>query len=105
MVKPGRNNPPSSRQQLYDNRPWQKVAMDLVGSMPRTQRGNQWILVLSDHFTRWQDAIPLIDVTVFTVATAFNERIFCYFGLSEQRRSDLGKQSQSRLMAELCSLL
>ena len=70
MVKPGRNNPPSSRQQLYDNRPWQKVAIDLGRPMPRTQRGNQWILVLSEHFTRWLDAIPLIDATGPIVATA-----------------------------------
>ena len=31
--------------------------------MPRTQKGNQWILVLSDHFTRRQDAISLVDAT------------------------------------------
>ena len=52
MAKPGGNKPPSSRQRLYAGRPWQKVTIDLVGLMPRTQRGNQWILVLSDHFTR-----------------------------------------------------
>ena len=38
-----------------------------------------------------------------TVATALNEKIFCYFGLREQLHSDLEKQFQLRLMAELCS--
>ena len=61
VAKPGGHKPPSSRQCLYAGRPWQKVAIDLVGPMPRTQRENQWILVLTDHFTRWQDAIPLAD--------------------------------------------
>ena len=72
--------------------------------MPRMQRGNQWILVMSDHCTRWQDVIPPVDATNPTVATALDEQIFCYFGLPEQLHSDLGKQFQSRLMAELCSL-
>ena len=85
-------------------KPGGKVAIDLVGPMPRTQKGNQWILVLSDHFTRWQKAILLVDASVPTVATALDERIFCYFGLPEQLHSDLGKQFQSKLMAELCSL-
>ena len=104
MAKPGGNKPPCSRQRLYAGRPWQKVAIDLVGPMPKTQRGNQWISVLSDHFTRWQDAIPLPDATAPTVVTALDEQIFCYFGLPEQLHSDLGKQFQSRLMAELCNL-
>ena len=63
MAKPEGNKPPSSRQRFYASRPWHKVAIDLVGPMPMTIGGNQWILVFSDHFTRWQVAIPLADVT------------------------------------------
>ena len=48
--------------------------------------------------------IPLVDATASTVATALDERIFCYFCLPEQLHSDLGKQFRSRLMAKLCSL-
>ena len=45
------------------------------------------------------DAIPLVDATAQTVATAFDEWVFCYIGLPEQIYSDLGKQFHSRLMA------
>ena len=48
---------------LYAGRPWQVVAVDLVGPMPETPRGNRWILVLTDHFTRWQDALAIADAT------------------------------------------
>ena len=68
------------------------------------QRGNQWSLVLSDYFTRWLGAVQLANATAPTVATALNERILCYFGLPEQLHSNLGKQFQSRLMAELSNL-
>ena len=63
VAKPGGNKPPRSSQWLYAGRLWQKVAIDLVGPMLQTQRGNQCILVLLDHFARWQSAIPLVDAT------------------------------------------
>ena len=72
--------------------------------MPKTRRGNQWILVLTDHLTRWQDALPIPDGTAPTVATTLDERVFCYFGLPEQIHSDLGRQFRSQQMSELCAL-
>ena len=80
------------------------MAIDLVGPFPETARRNNWVLVLTDHFTRWQNAIPLPDATAPTVATALDERVFCYFGLPEQIHTDQGAQFESQLMAELCSL-
>ena len=72
--------------------------------MPLTPRGNQLILVVTDHFTRWQDALAIPDVTAPVVATALDERIFCYLGLPEQLHADQGAQFESALMAELCHL-
>ena len=93
-----------NRQRLHAGRPWQQVAVDLVGPFPETPRKNKWILVLTDHFTRWQDALALPDATAPTVATALDERVFCYLGLPEQIHSDQGVQFESQLMQELCSL-
>ena len=72
--------------------------------MPKTPRDNEWILVLTDHFTRWQDALPLPDSTAVTVAEALETRVFAYFGLPEEIHSDRGPQFEGDLMAELCSL-
>ena len=91
-------------QHMYAGRPWQKVAIDLVGPMPETRAGNRWILVIMDHFTRWQDAIPLPDATAPVVAAALDQRVFCYLGLPEQLHSDQGAQFESLLMEELCTL-
>ena len=95
VVKPGRNKSLGSRQRLYTSLPWQKVSINLVRPMPQTQRDNQQIFVLSDHFTDWEDAIPSFDATTPTVATAMDKLIFCYFGLPEQLLSDLGRQFQT----------
>ena len=67
-------------------------------------RGNRWILVLTDHFTRWQDALALPDATAPVVAHALDERVFCYLGLPEQIHSDQGAQFESQLLSELCRL-
>jgi transposase InsO family protein len=72
--------------------------------MPETPRKNKWILVATDHFTRWQDAIAIPDATAPVVASALDERIFCYFGLPEQLHTDQGAQFESQLLSELCVL-
>ena len=48
--------------------PFQRIAMDIVGPLPRTQRGNRFILVISDYATRYPEAIPLKGVTAAKVA-------------------------------------
>jgi len=44
------------------------VAVDLIGPMLLSARGNTWILMLMDHFTRWADALAILDATAPTVA-------------------------------------
>ena len=53
---------------LYAGRPWQILAIDLCGPFPATPRGNTIVLVMTDHFTRWCDAIPLVDGRAETIA-------------------------------------
>ena len=103
-AKSGGLQPAKGRQRMYAGRPWQKLAVDLVGPMPETKAGNKWILVITDHFTRWQDAIPVPDATAPVVAATLDQRVFCYLGLPEQLHSDQGAQFESQLMEELCTL-
>ena len=73
---------------MYAGRPWHKLAIELVGPMPETQAGNKWMLVITDHFTRWQDAILVPDATAPVVAATLDPRVFCYFSLPEQLHFD-----------------
>jgi len=102
--KHGRLPAEAGWQRLYAGRPWQVVAVDLVGPMPMTPRENSWILVLTDHFTRWADALAIPDASAPTVAGVLDQHVFCYFGLPEQLHSDQGSQFQSQLMGDLCRL-
>jgi len=102
--KHGRPTETTGRPWLYAGRPWQVVAVDLVGPIPTTDRGNSWTLVLTDHFTRWADALAIPDASAPTVARVLDQRVFCYFGLPEQIHTDQGAQFQSQLMKDLCQV-
>ena len=62
--------------------------MDLFGLLPQTQSENNVVLVKTDHFTHWCDAIPLPDGKAETVARALKKRVFAYFEIPERIHSD-----------------
>ena len=50
---------------------WERVAMDLLDMSVTTARGNRYILVMVDCFSRWTEACPLPDKTAHSVADAY----------------------------------
>ena len=89
---------------LYAGRPFQILAIDLCGPFPKTPRGSTQILVMTDHFTRWCDAIPIQDGTTEVIAKVLDERVFSYLGVPEEIHSDQGRQFESKLFSELCKI-
>ncbi|BHF65296.1 hypothetical protein SprV_0200830600 [Sparganum proliferum] len=79
--------------------------VDLMGPMPPSPRGNRYILVLVDFFTKWCEAVPLPQADAITVAKAILSEWICRHGVPERLHSDQGAQVESRLMGELCELL
>lgn len=93
---------PQGRRRLYAGRPWQRVAINSVGPTLLLTAGNNCILVLTDHFTRWQDPLAILGAMAPTLATILEERVFCYLGLSEILHSNQGSQFESALIESLC---
>ncbi|KRZ82402.1 Retrovirus-related Pol polyprotein from transposon [Trichinella sp. T8] len=46
--------------------PFQRVGMDLVRPLEGTRRGNRYILVVCNYFSKWPEAFPLPDAEVAT---------------------------------------
>ena len=46
-----------------------QVGIDLVGPLPKTKRGNCFIITLVDFFSKWPEAAPLPDKSARSVAT------------------------------------
>ena len=99
---------PSARGPMVPSRvgfPMERVALDILGPLPTSKRGNKYILVITDYFTRWAEALSLPNQEAVTVAQAlFNEWI-CRFGAPDAIHSDQGRNFESNMFAELCRLL
>ena len=47
--------------------PFQQIAMDIVGPLPRSRSGKRFILVICDYTTRYPEAIPIRSIEAETM--------------------------------------
>ena len=85
-------------------RRWEKVAMNLLDMSITSAKGNRYVLVMVDCFSRWTEACPLPDKTAISVADAFFSNIVCRFGMPSVIHSDQGREFENKVMHELCLL-
>jgi len=102
--KPTKNRRARLRQYTV-GAPLERVALDILGPLPETERGNIYVLVIADYFTKWVEILPLPDQTAETVAKAFTEEFVCRFGAPHEVHSDQGRNFESRVFAETLRLL
>ncbi|GBM68436.1 Retrovirus-related Pol polyprotein from transposon 412 [Araneus ventricosus] len=85
--------------------PFERIALDILGPFPATKKGNRYILVLMDYFTKWSEVIPIPDQEdSITVEELVRRWISCY-GMPMILHSDQGTNFNSALFTELCKLL
>lgn len=82
----------------------ERVALDILGPLPLTKKGNKYILVMVDCFSKWTEAVALPDQEASTVAKAFVDTIICHFGTPLQIHTDQGRNFESNLFKEMCNL-
>ena len=76
--------------------------MDVVGELPCTARGNRFILVITDHFSKFAFAVPLATVTTQSVIDAlFHNVVLAGHGVPIRILTDRGTNFNSQLAREL----
>ena len=85
--------------------PLERISIDILGPVPRTHRGNKYILVVTDYFTRYAEAYSLPNIEAVTVADKLLEEFICRFGVSLQIHTDQGTQFTAELFTEMCKKL
>lgn len=85
--------------------PMERIAIDILGPLPRTEGGNQYIVVIGDYFTKWTESHAIPNIEARTVATVLIEQVVSRFGVPRTIHSDQGAQFEGKLFSEMCSLL
>ena len=92
-------------QQYIVGSPLDRVALDIIGPFPTTERNNRWILVVGDYFTKWVEAYPIPNQEATTVAEKLTNEFVTRFGIPRQLHSDQGTNFESHVMSDVCRLL
>jgi RNase H-like domain found in reverse transcriptase/Reverse transcriptase (RNA-dependent DNA polymerase)/Integrase zinc binding domain/Integrase core domain/gag-polyprotein putative aspartyl protease len=82
-------------------RPNQRIHVDLFGALKTSEKGKNYILVMTDAFTKWVELAALINKDAETVAMAIFNQWICRFGCPKQIVSDRGTDFNSALSAQL----
>ena len=68
--------------------PFHTWVLDLVGPVNPSSRGYIWILVATEYFTKWAEAIPLRKAARGAMANFIKENIIVRFGVPHMIISD-----------------
>ena len=82
--KPARNGLTGN---LNTTRPFQVVGFDIV-KLTKSESGNQYLLTMIDHFSRYPLAVPIPNRKMETVVQALHSHLICVFGMPSALLSD-----------------
>ena len=79
--------------------------MDIDGPTPQSTSGHEWLLVVSDHFTKFAQAFPVRNNSAVTLAKKVMDEYICRFGCFEGLQSDQGANVEGAVFRGLCDLI
>ena len=77
------------------------VSMDVCGLNPTSKRESRYILVITDHFTKWVEAYAMPNQKTTTIAFCI-EQFVNTFGYPDVILTDQGRNFESGLIKEMC---
>ena len=92
--------------QLYTvGAPMERIAIDIMGPLPVSRNGNRYVLVTMDYFSKWPEVYPIPNQEARTVANVLVREFFCRFGIPMELHLDQGRNFESNLLKEVCTIL
>ena len=104
IVKGTRRKQKSPLHPIPTEWPFQIVGVDTM-ELPVTTRGNKYVVIFQDLFTKWPMIYPTSDQKAERIACLLVEEIVPFFGVPEAFLSDTGTNLLSHLMKDVCKLL
>ena len=103
--KPKRHNVTPLQQFKLPDQQFYSVQCDLVGKLPPTIDGFQYLLTIIDCYTRHLEVVPLKDTSAKTVADTVIFHWVARFGCPAEITCDRGSQFKPNLLAKVCNFL
>lgn len=85
--------------------PLERIAYDVCGAFPETDRGNMYVLVVGDYFTKYVQAYAIPNQEAPTVADVLVDRFIATFGVPDLAHSDQGPNFESKVWQGVCERL
>jgi len=81
--------------------PFEDISIDVMGGdLPRTAKGNQYLVIILDNVSKWVHAIFARNLCAGTIADKLME-FFCLFCIARTLRMDNSSGFRSQLMTKL----
>ena len=89
---------------IISDYPFQIITSDIAGPLPLTKKGNKYILVIIDHFTKWAQIHAIPSAIAEIVANKILKTILT-FGIPDQILTDRGTNFQANTLKQVYLLL
>ena len=76
------------------------VGVDIL-KVPMSSKGNQYLLVAQDYFSKWPFAIALPDQKAATIVRVLGDQVFTMVGPPQRLHLDQGRNFESHILSEL----
>ena len=103
--KTGNRRAKAAQTSYHVGSPMERVHIDILGPISESDRGNRYVLVMVDQFTKWVECCALPDQSAETVARSFVDNIVARLGCPFELHSDQGRNFESNVVKEICRLL
>jgi hypothetical protein len=77
--------------------PLDRLSTDILGSLPETEKGNRYILVVNDHFTKWVEIFAVPYQSAVTCANIILNEVIARLGCPLDLHSDQGRNYESNI--------
>ena len=101
----GRPKPKEPLHPIPVGQPFDRVGIDYVGPLPRTTKGNRYIIVATEYLTKWVEASATPDCTAQTTAQFIYNEIICRHGTPKEILTDRATSFQNELIAALLHIV
>ena len=92
-------------QSIKTGYPLERIQIDILGPIPETNKGNKYVAVVVDMYTKWPEAYALADQEANTVAQTVMDNFVCCFDCPRGILRDQGRKFESRAFHGLCRLI